>query len=303
MDGMLDGHKMDAMELRTLRYFVAVADAGTVSAAADTVRVTQPALSRQLRQLERELRVDLFDRSAGRLVLSSSGRALLPLAREVLARADDLARAAALRAQGRLETVTIAAPATTLTDLVSPFIATLGRTDPVPAVLTSDDLPATDALARGADLVITPYPPDEPLASAPLASLPVLAYVRADHPWARRSSVPLADLHEVDDLIGLGRPFAARTALDEAVSAAGLPPLRLTEASNGTVAQALAAGGRGVALVTDDPRFDLVPLPLTSGRRPVSIALHCAWSPDHPGAALLSDLADRLRAWVAERYA
>lgn len=291
------------MELRTLRYFVAVADAGTVSAAADHVRVTQPALSRQLRQLEHELGLDLFDRAAGRLTLSSSGRALLPLARDVLARADDLRRAATLRAQGRLDTVTVAAPATTLTDLVSPFIATLERSDPVPAVLTSDGLPATEALARGADLVITPYPPAESLASASLARLPVLAYVRADHPWAGRTNVPLADLHDVEDLIGLPPTFGARRAMDEALSAAGLPPLPLTEASNGTVAQALAAGGRGVALVTDDPRFDLVPLPITSGRRPVSIELHCAWSPGHPGAALLEDLATRLRAWVAERYA
>jgi DNA-binding transcriptional LysR family regulator len=291
------------MELRTLRYFVAVADAGTVSAAADAVRVTQPALSRQLRQLERELGLDLFDRAAGRLTLSSSGRALLPLARDVLGRADDLRRAAKLRTQGRLETVTIAAPATTLTDLVSPFIATLERTDPVPAVLTSDDLPAAEALARGADLVITPYPPDGPLASTSLAVLPVLAYVRSDHPWAGRDQVGLAELHEVEDLIGLPHPFGARRALDEAVSAAGLAPLRLTEASNGTVAQALAAGGRGVALVTDDPRFDLVPLRLTSGRQPVSIELHGAWSPDHPGAALLADLAARLCTWVARRYA
>lgn len=291
------------MELRTLRYFVAVADAGTVSAAADAVRVTQPALSRQLRQLERELGLDLFDRAAGRLTLSSSGRALLPLARDVLGRADDLRRAAKLRTQGRLETVTIAAPATTLTDLVSPFIATLERTDPVPAVLTSDDLPAAEALARGADLVITPYPPDEPLAATSLAVLPVLAYVRADHAWAGRGEVGLAELHEVEDLIGLPHPFGARRALDEAVSAAGLPPLRLTEASNGTVAQALAAGGRGVALVTDDPRFDLVPLRLTSGRQAVSIELHGAWSPEHPGAALLADLAARLRTWVARRYA
>ncbi len=290
------------MELRTLRYFVAVADAGTVSAAADLVRVTQPALSRQLRQLERELKVDLFDRVSGRLALSSSGRALLPLARDVLARADDLRRAAGLRAQGRLETVTIAAPATTLTDLVSPFIATLERSDPVPAVLTSDDLAPAEALARGADLVIAPHPSEDALASAPLAVLPVLAYVRADHPWAGRGSVGLAELHDVDDLIGLPRRYGARQALDDATARDGVAPLRLTEASNGTVAQALAAGGRGVALVTDDPRFDLVPLRVTSGEGPVSIRLHCAWSPDHPGAALLADLADRLRAWVAERY-
>ena len=79
------------MELRTLRYFVEIAEAGTVSAAADIVHVTQPGLSRQLRQLERELGMQLFDRVGGRLLLSPAGRDLLPRARDVLTRADHLA--------------------------------------------------------------------------------------------------------------------------------------------------------------------------------------------------------------------
>lgn len=49
------------MELRTLRYFVATADAGSVNAAAPIVHVTQPAISRQLAQLQRELGISLFD--------------------------------------------------------------------------------------------------------------------------------------------------------------------------------------------------------------------------------------------------
>ena len=53
------------MELRTLRYFAQVVEAGTVSAAAEALHVTQPGLSRQLRQLERELGIPLFDRMAG----------------------------------------------------------------------------------------------------------------------------------------------------------------------------------------------------------------------------------------------
>ena len=69
------------MELRHLRYLVAVADAGSVSAAAELVHVTQPNLSRQLRQLEDELGVPLFDRGAGRLTLSRTGRELLPAVR------------------------------------------------------------------------------------------------------------------------------------------------------------------------------------------------------------------------------
>ena len=76
------------MEHRQIRYFVAVVDCGSVSAAAARVHVTQPALSRQLQQLERELEVTLFDRSRGRLTLSRTGRELLPKARAVLAATD-----------------------------------------------------------------------------------------------------------------------------------------------------------------------------------------------------------------------
>ena len=60
------------MELRHIRYFVETAEAGTVSGAAARLHLTQPGLSRQLRQLERDLGMQLFDRSAGRLGLSAT---------------------------------------------------------------------------------------------------------------------------------------------------------------------------------------------------------------------------------------
>jgi DNA-binding transcriptional LysR family regulator len=82
------------MELRHLRYFVATAEAGTVSGAAARLHLTQPGLSRQLRQLEKDLGVPLFDRSGTRLDLSTTGRALLPQARDLLQRADALKVAA-----------------------------------------------------------------------------------------------------------------------------------------------------------------------------------------------------------------
>lgn len=290
------------VELRTLRYFVATVDEGTVSAAALALHVTQPALSRQLRQLERELRVDLFDRTGGRLRLSAAGRALLPRARDLLARAGDLETAAAIQARGELERLTVAAPTTTLTDVVSPFVVTLEPDDPTPSVLESDGLSAQDALREGADLVITIEIPPAELASMPLAPLHVFAYVPRDHPWAGRRTVSVAELSEVP-LVGLPRSSSARRALDLAVAGLGVPPLRLLEASNGTIAQALAAAGRGVAVVSDDPRFDLVPLTLTAqADEPVAFRLHCAWSPHHPGAAVIERIAARIAAWTAQQY-
>lgn len=292
------------MELRTLRYFVTIAEAGTVTAAAEALHVTQPGVSRQLKSLEVDLGVDLFTRDKGRLELTGAGRSILPLAREILRQSENLRVAAQHHAHGRLERLTIAAPATTLTDVVSPFVANLLPHDPVPSVLESDGWTAAEALARGADLVLGLDRGDDALhGHRRLSALPVHACVPSSHPWAARDWVELAELHR-QDLIGLPGHTSARRVLDEAVRTAGLAPLNLTEASNGTIAQALAAAGRGVALVTDDPRYELRALPLIDGEgNRVQFELTCLWDRQHPAAATLTDLADRLVGWTAQRYA
>ena len=65
------------MDLRHLRTFVTIAEQGTVSRASDELRVAQPALSRQLQDLEGELGIRLFDRIRRRLVLTTEGKLLL----------------------------------------------------------------------------------------------------------------------------------------------------------------------------------------------------------------------------------
>lgn len=76
------------MNLRTLRYFVAIADAGSFTAAAVAVAIAQPALTRQLRDLEAELGVQLFQRSARGVRLTQAGATLYESARRMLAEAE-----------------------------------------------------------------------------------------------------------------------------------------------------------------------------------------------------------------------
>ncbi len=77
------------MELHQLRYFVAAAEAGTISRAAERCHVSQPSMSQQIKTLETGLGVKLFDRVGRGVVLTDAGRALLPRARRVLAEVID----------------------------------------------------------------------------------------------------------------------------------------------------------------------------------------------------------------------
>ena len=289
------------MEIRTLRYLVAVADNGSVTAAAAAVHVTQPSLSRQLRQLERHLGVDLFLRDEGRLRLSAAGEEFLPVARSLVAQAETALDIAAALAAGRLQRVTIAAPGTTLTDVVAPFLATLEADDPMPAVLEEVPGSVYTTLTLGADLAIGTTPPPPQFAGMALADLPVWAYVPPTHDWAGRGKVPLAELVE-RLLLTQNRDYHPRRALDSAMATAHLGYTQLHEFGSPEVAQAVAAAGRGVAVVSDDPRFGLQPLGIDGPTGPLGISLYAAWHPDHHGAATIELLAERLAAFCVTRY-
>src|SRR5664279_412032 len=93
------------MELRHLRYFVIVAEEQNVTRAAERLHVSQPPLSRQIRDLEQELGVDLFRRTAKSLTLTEAGKIFLVEARAVLLRAEKAVltvRAVAANERGQL---------------------------------------------------------------------------------------------------------------------------------------------------------------------------------------------------------
>ncbi|WP_328493309.1 LysR substrate-binding domain-containing protein [Streptomyces sp. NBC_00414] len=184
------------MELRTLRYFVAVAEELHFGRAATRLHMSQPPLSRAIQRLETEIGAALFDRSSAGVALTPVGALLLDEARDLLDRADRLR-----------ERVTAAAGSATLTvgilgDSTDPgairLAAAYRRRHPrVEVRIRETDLtdPTCGLRAGQVDIALTRGPFDETgLVVRELRADPVGALLRADDPLARRESLKQADL-------------------------------------------------------------------------------------------------------------
>ena len=293
------------MELRHLRYFAAIAEAGSITRAATVVRVAQPSLSRQLRQLEDEVGEPLFDRSGRRVRLTAAGEVFLPLARDLVGRAD---RATALMhglaAPGQV-TLRMVAPETTVADVIAPFLAR--QPADVPMIDVREALPSRvheEVLSGAADVGITSVPPPRDVSSRLLVHFAVWAYVRDGHRWARRRTVTVREL-ATERLLVLGSDHGTRRQLDAAMSDAGLSYGVAAETNVPQVAQALAASGRGVAVVSDDARYGLHGLRIRPAGGPLElrVPLFAAWDASHYAAPVIEDMVTDFASYAQERYA
>jgi LysR family transcriptional regulator, benzoate and cis,cis-muconate-responsive activator of ben and cat genes len=186
------------MELRHLRYFVAVAEAENVSRAALKLHVSQPGLSRQIRDLEHELGFLLLERTAKSVRLTEAGRAFLAESRAVLQRADDAVKTArAIATGGRGELHLGYAPSPTAR-ILPPTLRAFQSVLPNLRVKLHD-LSTEEMLAglREGKLqiafLIRPTPAMlRGLRFEELVRDPVRLAVPPGHPFARLRSVPLA---------------------------------------------------------------------------------------------------------------
>lgn len=292
------------MELRHLRYFVAVAEAGSITRAAHVVRVAQPSLSRQLRQLEGDVGERLFDRSGRRARLTPAGEVFLPLARDLVGRAD---RAASLlHGLDAPEQVTLrmVAPETTVADVIAPFLAHLPREAPM--IDVREALPSrvqAEVRSGAADLGVTSVPPPHSVASRLIVHFPVWAYVRQDHRWAGRRTITIREL-ATEKLLVLGSDHGTRRQLDAAMSDAGISYGVAAETNVPQVAQALAAAGRGIAVASDDTRYGLHGLRIRPAGGPLElrVPLYAAWDRSHYAVRLIDRLVDDLVRYAEQHY-
>jgi LysR family hydrogen peroxide-inducible transcriptional activator len=200
------------MELHQLRYFTAVAETGNFTRASERCNVSQPSLSQQIINLEKELKHKLFHRLGRKAVLSEAGTVFLERARRILFEVDDSTRE--LQDSPALERKITVGAITTLAPYLMPQLLALCRSRlPHLQVNLREDFRAD--LAKGVldgelDLAIVSLPVNDPRISVePLFTETLLLAVGKPHPLARKPEVTVADLvNETFVLLGTGSSLA-----------------------------------------------------------------------------------------------
>jgi DNA-binding transcriptional LysR family regulator len=197
------------IEMRHLRYFVAVAEEASFTAAAQRVHVAQQVLSTQIRQLEDAVGFELLERTSRGVVLTAAGSAFLGYARETLASLDrgvTAARNAARAVSGRLS---VGLQAATGGSVRTQALSAFERAYPeVSLRLVSYDLaqPAAGLLDYSADVAVLRPPVDAPgLLLEPVCQEPRVFVLPAGHPLASR---PVLELGDVAGLPWVAAPLA-----------------------------------------------------------------------------------------------
>jgi DNA-binding transcriptional LysR family regulator len=185
------------MELRQLRHFVAVAETGNISRAAQKIFLTQPALSRQIKALEEEIGQCLLERKAHSIHLTPAGEAMLREARELLLHADQAAeRVRATSSGGRLR---IGYAPSLASGLLSPAVANFTQVHPGTRVemfdlSTGEMLTGLEAGTLDVAVTVRPRGGTRGLQWTPLVSSPWRLAVNLKHPLARRARVKPAEV-------------------------------------------------------------------------------------------------------------
>jgi DNA-binding transcriptional LysR family regulator len=239
------------MNLRQLRAFATVAAAGGFARAADRLHLSQPALSRQIRALESELGVALFDRIGRRVRLTAEAEDLLRRTQRLLADADSLGERARSLKAGDTGILRVGATPQVIENLLAHFLIRYRRSHPGVEVHLVEDggVRLHGRLERGeVQLAMTFAAGDTRFRDRLLYPMHLLAALPRAHPLSRRATLEIADL--ADQPLLLLRPeFGSRDWFDTACRMADIRPRVLLESAAPHTLVALAAASYGIAIL------------------------------------------------------
>jgi LysR family hca operon transcriptional activator len=241
------------MELRHLRYFVAVAEEGSLTLAAEKrLHTSQPSLSRQIRDLEYEVGVQLMSRSVHGIELTAAGRAFLDHARLALTQAEAATQAARRAAQP-------AKPTFAMGFLTGQEVNWLPRAtgilrDDLPNIeirVSSDhSITLADDLQRGRfDVAFLRLEPRPDLEYKTVAKERLVVILPSDHPLAGSEAIDPHDLAG-ETYIGISNvPHVLRAVIDDYLKRSAIEITPHLEIDNYAMAISLVASTKGVALL------------------------------------------------------
>jgi LysR family nitrogen assimilation transcriptional regulator len=240
------------MDLRSVQYFQAVGEFASFSRAAEFLRLSQPALSRRIKQLEADLGTALFHRHGHGITLTEAGRTLLERTQAILRGVEQARQEVRSRAGELAGTVNLAAPPAAGTYLVPPLVRRFGAAHPNVSlkVIGGYSRYIHEWLARGqVDLACLHDPlPQRGFQITPLVREPVYVVGRRGS-FPRAGAIRTADLARLP-LILPSRPNASRRLLDQQMAQRRLTLNLRMEVDDSSLIRALLRTGEGFSVLS-----------------------------------------------------
>lgn len=245
------------LNLRELRAFVTVAQAGNFTRAAARLNLSQPALTVQIRRLEDTVGARLFDRNSRSVALTQTGRELLPLLQRSLDDMERVLRDARALGDGTAGTVRLACLPTFAASALPELIRAFREQVPRARFEIRDGVArAVEAWVRSeeADLGLTGGAALDPaLEVLHTGADRLVAVCPRSHPLARRDSVTAAEVAAAP-LVLTARGTSVRAVVDAALAGAGLAPEIACEPTYMMTAVAMVRGGLGLTILPASAR-------------------------------------------------
>jgi LysR family cyn operon transcriptional activator len=302
---------MHVMNLRQVRTFVAIADAGGLARAEGRLHLSQPAASRQVQALEAELGVPLFNRVGRRMRLTTDGEDLLRRSRRLLQEAESLSERARALKGGQAGTLRVGGSTQHIESVLAGFLPHYRRRHPTVDVDLVEDGGAriSDHLERG-DIHLALMAAD--IGGYPrrlLAPAYVLALVALTHRLARAAILDITELRD-ERLLLLRRDFAARGWFDAACQVAHISPRIILESAAPHTLMALAQNDYGIAILPSNvriPRERVRVMPLVYRRAAIGRWASVAWDsrrflPPYAGSFVEELVADCRRNYPGREF-